>query len=208
MSDDDELQARLRAADPAADLAPADPDGVVRLVADVTSTELTSENRATGTHGRSRLTWLVAAAAVGAIAIGSVFAVRAWRDDEPAPTAGDYSATKLITFLTVPSTPAARCAMPSAELLSSADVAVDGTVAALEDGSATIKPEHWYAGTPTDDLYVQAPTPELERLLGATDLRVGGRYLLAANQDVLMVCGLSGPYDERLAALYAEAFEG
>ena len=32
-------------------------------------------SRATGTHGRNRLTWLVAAAAVAAIAAGGAFAV-------------------------------------------------------------------------------------------------------------------------------------
>ena len=49
---DDELRDRLRAADPASSLPPADPERVARLLEDVMSTELTTENRETGTRGR------------------------------------------------------------------------------------------------------------------------------------------------------------
>ena len=47
---DDELRGRLRASDPAASLPPADPTRVARLLEDVMSTELTTENRETGTR--------------------------------------------------------------------------------------------------------------------------------------------------------------
>ena len=59
MSDDDELRARLRAADPASSLPPADPERVARLLEDVMSTELTTEYRETGTRNRGPLTWAV-----------------------------------------------------------------------------------------------------------------------------------------------------
>ena len=64
--DDDSLLARLRAADPAASLPPAGPERVADLLEDVMSetTTRTTESRDTGTHDRSPLTWLVAAAAV------------------------------------------------------------------------------------------------------------------------------------------------
>ena len=92
---DDELRDRLRAADPAASLPPADPERVARLLEDVMSTELTTENRETGTRDRGPLTWLVAAAAVVVIAGIGLFAFLA-HDDEPAPptAAGGQTVTE------------------------------------------------------------------------------------------------------------------
>src|SRR3954452_24176587 len=92
---DDELQQRLRAADPAATLSPGDPAGVARLVEDVMSTELTTESRETGTRHRSPLTWLVAAAAVVVIVGAGIFGVRALTgDDQTPPTAqADHPST-------------------------------------------------------------------------------------------------------------------
>ena len=45
---DDELQVRLRAADPAASLPPADPSRVARLLEDTMSEDPSAESRATG----------------------------------------------------------------------------------------------------------------------------------------------------------------
>jgi hypothetical protein len=56
----DELFARLRDADPAAALPPADPDRVARLLEDAMSHDTMTESRETGTRGRSPLTWLAA----------------------------------------------------------------------------------------------------------------------------------------------------
>src|SRR6187200_2367599 len=80
---DEELRQRMSAADPASTLPPGDPAGVARLVEDVMSTELTTENRETGTRERSRLTWVVAAAAVLVIAGAGFFGVRALTGDDP-----------------------------------------------------------------------------------------------------------------------------
>ncbi|MFI2708134.1 hypothetical protein ACH5WX_11360, partial [Nocardioides sp. CER28] len=67
MNDSDaDLHARLRAADPAAELPPADADDVDHLLNRVVHTDL----RETGTRRRNALTWLVAAAAVVVIAAG------------------------------------------------------------------------------------------------------------------------------------------
>ena len=124
----DELRARLRAADPAASLPPADPDRVARLLEDVMSTELTTENRETGTRDRGPLTWLVAAAAVLIIAGVGLFGVLN-HDDDPAapPTAVD---DKTVTELTAPSAAAyaAKCMVPSADLLRQQSVAFEGSV--------------------------------------------------------------------------------
>ena len=202
----DELHDRLRAADPAASLPPADPQRLARLLEDVMSTELTTENRRTGTRDRSPLTWLVAAAAVLIIAGVGLFAVLA-HDDDPAapPTAGD---DRTVTELTAPSPEAyaARCMVPNAEALSQQELAVDGTVTSIDDGIVTLTVTEWYAGEPTDLVRVQAPEAQLQELVGAVGFQDGGRYLVSATDGQVTVCGFSAPWSEELAALYAQAF--
>ena len=205
---DDELTARLRAADPASSLPPADPGRVARLLEDVMSTELTTENRATGTRGRGPLTWLVAAAAVLLIAGVGVFGLLNHDADPPAPpTAADY---KTVTELSAPSPVAygARCMVPNAQLLRQQSVAFEGIVTQLADDVVTLEPTRWYTGDETDLVRVQAPPAAIQDLVGAVRFEEGGRYLVSASDGQVTVCGFSAPYSERLAALYREAFAG
>jgi hypothetical protein len=205
---DDELRARLRASDPAASLPPADPTRVARLLEDVMSTELTTENRETGTHDRGPLTWLVAAAAVLIIAGVGLFGVLR-HDDDPAapPTAVD---DKTVTELSAPGVAAynAKCMVPNAEIVSHQTVAFDGTVTMLADGVVTLTPSHWYAGDETDLVRVQAPLEDMQQLVSAVRFEDGGRYLVSATDGQVTVCGFSAPYSADLAAVYAEAFPG
>lgn len=207
MTDDqrDDLRDRLRAADPASSLPPADPQRAARLLEDVMSTELTTENRATGTRGRGPLTWLVAAAAVLIIAGIGVFAVVGHDDPAAPPTAADG---RTVTELSAPSPAAyaARCMVPNAEALAQQQVAFDGTVTTLADGVVTLTVGHWYAGGPTDLVRVQAPPDALQELVGAVHFEQGGRYLVSATSGQVTVCGFSGPYSADLAALYDQAF--
>jgi hypothetical protein len=204
----DPLEQRLRAADPAATLAPAHPDRVQRLLEDVMSTELTTENRATGARHRGPLTWAVAAAAVVLIAGVALFGLLR-HDDTPAapPTA---SGAQSVTELGAPTATAyaARCMVPSSRTLAQQTVAVEATVTTLADGVVTLTPSRWYAGRPTDLVRVQAPEQDLQALVGAVRFHEGGRYLVSASAGQVAVCGLSGPWSSRLAALYADAFPG
>lgn len=202
----DELRDRLRAADPASSLPPADPDGTARLLEDVMSTELTSENRETGTRDRGPLTWLVAAAAVLIIAGIGLFGVFNHDDDPMAPpTAVD---DQTVTELTAPSAAAyaAKCMVPSADLIGQQTVALAGTVTAIADGMVTLAVGHWYTGDPTDLVRVQAPPADLQQLIGAVSFESGGRYLVSATDGRVTVCGMSAPWSADLAALYDEAF--
>jgi len=202
----DPLRARLLAADPAASLPTADPDGVARLLEDVMSTELTTESRETGTHDRSPLTWLVAAAAVVIIAGIGVFALLGHDDDRAAPpTAAD---SQTVTELGAPAAAAysAKCLVPTAETLAQQQVAFDGTVTAIADGVVTLRVSHWYAGGETDLARVQAPPEELQQLIGAAHFEQDGRYLVSASNGQVTVCGFSAPWSADLAALYQQAF--
>ena len=66
---------------------------------------------------------------------------------EPAPT---------VTTLGAPTAGAGKCMVPTAELLGTQTLAVDGTVTDLTDGVATLEVTRWYAGEPTDLLRVEA----------------------------------------------------
>jgi hypothetical protein len=209
MSDHDELFARLRDADPAAPLDPVDPERVARLLEDAMSHDTLTESRETGARHRSPLTWLVAAAAVVLIAGVGAFALWGGEDGSPAspPTAAEGGPT--VTDLTVPASGTSRCMVPTARVLSNAEVAVEATVVAVESGVVTLDVSHWYAGEPTDQVRVDQASADRSALVGAPEFEDGGHYLVAGSAEGdLMVCGFSGAYSEDLATMYAEAFGG
>ena len=197
---DDELQVRLRAADPAASLPPADPSRVARLLEDTMSEDPSTESRATGTHGRGPLTWLLAAAAV--------LGVARLDDDEQRARVAEHEPT--LTELRAPAAAAyaARCMLPSARTIASQEVAFEGTVDDIADGVVTLTPTHWYHGPETGMVLIESPAARLADLIGAARFEVGQSFLVSATGRQVTVCGLTAPYSTDLAALYAEAFPG
>ena len=215
MSDEhDELRARLRAADPASSLPRPDPDRVARLLEDTMSHPETPDARPGSTRPRSPLTWLVAAAAAVIIAGAGVFAVMNQSSETGAPAAGpeptsSSTGAASTTELVAPGAAATsgRCLPPSADVLSGAEVAFDGTVEGIEGDLVTLRATHWYAGPPTDLVTVRGPSEDLQALLAAVDFQDGGRYLVAASTGGrVMVCGFSADHSPRLERLYARAF--
>lgn len=194
--DDEDLQARLRDADPAGALAPADPARVARLVEETVRTETA------GTR-RTPVAWLAAAAAVVVLAGGGIWLARG--DDGPAPPAG---AEQTVTTLDASAPRAGRCMVLSADLLGAQELALDGTVTEVADQTATLEVTRWYAGGETDLVELAAPAADLTALIGAVQLEVGQRYLVAATDGSVAACGMSAAYTPELAALYAEAFGG
>lgn len=199
---DDELRARLRAADPAVALAPADPARVSRLLDESTG----AGDPAPSSAGRP-LAWLAAVVAVVAVAGAGVVVLTDRADTPSAPTAAQGDPT--VTELTVPARSAGRCMVPSARTLSGAAVAVDGVAASVRGGVVELDVSRWYAGERTDVLRVDQAWGAAAALVGATRFEEGKRYLVAgtAEGDV-MVCGFSGPWTRQLASRYREAFGG
>ena len=70
----------------------------------------------------------------------------------------------------------------------------------------TLEVGHWYRGGDADQVTVQAPPAEMQALIQAVDFQDGQRYLVAANDGFVTACGMTAPYSDELAALYAEAF--
>jgi hypothetical protein len=220
---DDELQQRLYAGDPASDLTPADPARVARLLEDTMNADLTDatadeqhehdgehESRETGIRNRSPLTWLVAAAAVLLAAVG-VFSLLG-NDPDPAdvPSAGPTSASTptSMTVLTAPAETNGRCMAPNAQALATAQLAFSGTVETVSADRVEIVPDRFYQGDPVDVIEVRAPAQQMTALVGAVRFEEGRRYLVSTTNSEVTVCGFSGPYSPDLEALYVEAFPG
>jgi hypothetical protein len=197
--EDTELFERLRAHDPAASLPPAEPAQVARLLEEAVSHDLD-----TPTRRRTPLTWLVAAAALLVLAGVGVFAVAGGDDEPQVPTAQDPAPT--VVELSARPPVAAKCAVPTAEILSLQETAFDGTVSAIADGTVTLDVATWYRGGPADQVTVDAPPTDMQALVQAADFQAGQRYLVSANDGFVTVCGFTAPYSDDLAALYAEAF--
>ena len=226
-AEDRALRGRMAALDPVATLPAADPAWVARLVQEARSDEGdldVPETRQTGVHDRSRLTWLVAAAAFVLIAAVGAFAL-VDRGDDDVPAAGPGSAdtrsssdpstgstgreTGETTVLSAPAgVGSGRCAVASADVLARQTLAFDATVTALTDGLVTLEPTKFYAGEPTDVVEVQAPPRVLSELLLAVDFEEGERYLVSAVEGEVSVCGYSGAWSPELERLYVAAFAG
>ncbi|NPC98857.1 hypothetical protein [Nocardioides sp. zg-DK7169] len=208
--DDEHLRARLRDADPAASLPPADPSRVARLLETTMSDDPLNETRQDGTRNRSTLTWLVAAAALVVIGGAGAFVLTNGEDEPTVPAAEEsIEPTGEIAPVTTlaAAAPGGRCGVPTAALLAQQEVAFQGTVQEVDEDVVVLVPSVFYAGAPSDLVEVQGPPQELGALLQAVPFEEGETYLVSATDGQVSLCGLSGPVDPDLQALYVEAFD-
>lgn len=194
---DDELLARLRAADPARHIGEASSwtDELVEAVMDDRTQP-----------ADSRRTWLLAgavAAAVLAVGGGTYAALGgAGDDDEQGPTPGVARTIELA----VPEPDAMQmCMQFSVDGLRPMELAFSGTVAEVDGETARIDTDHWYKGGDADVVLLQAPSADV-LLEGGITFEEGERYLVTATAGTVSSCGFSGPWTAEMAAAYDEAF--
>ncbi len=108
--------------------------------------------------------------------------------------------------LTADGSTAGKCAVPNAETLAGFDTAFAGTVTSLEDGTATLAVDRWYAGDEAATVTVDAPSQDLQDLLLAVDFQQGSSYLVSATGGRVTLCGFTAEGTPELQALYDEAF--
>lgn len=109
--------------------------------------------------------------------------------------------------LTADGSAAGKCAVPSAETLAGFDTAFEGTVTSLDDGTATLAVDQWYAGGDgADTVTVTAPSDMLQDLLSAVDFQADRTYLVSADGDRVTLCGFSAEKSPELESLYTSAF--
>jgi ABC-type phosphate transport system substrate-binding protein len=128
---------------------------------------------------------------------------------EATTSPSDSGATSADTLaLTADGSSAGKCAVPSAEVLATFDTAFAGTVTSLQDGTATLSVDQWYAGGEASTVTVEAPSKDLADLLMAVDFEQGKSYLVSATDDRVTLCGFTAEQNPELQAMYEEAFAG
>jgi hypothetical protein len=219
--EDPQLRVVLAASDPARSLTPADPTGLARLLEDTMANDLDTRTdlpqQDTELRRRGPLAWLVSAAAVAAIAGGGYAVVASMQDDvvveQAAPTsppadrpADNPAGEPVVVALEAPTTLPARCAVPSPEILGSAEIAFAGTVTAVDGDTVTLTPTESYTGVSADEVEVFGMGPDVRALGVQPEFVVGGTYLVSATDGQMSVCGLSGEVSPELENLYELAF--
>ncbi|MBF4463214.1 MULTISPECIES: sigma-70 family RNA polymerase sigma factor [unclassified Rathayibacter] len=181
-----ELRDLLRAIDPVAALPPLTADELAALIAG-------EHERAT--LPRRRSPWLIAG--VGALSAGAAASLLL-------PFAlgvgvGSSSALQL------PAVAGAACSPVSASVLAPAQLAFRAEVRSIDAGTVTLQVLDRFVGDVEDSVTVrQTQQPAVD---GAPIVFESGvDYLIAANDDVIVTCGLSGQSSPELMQLYREAF--
>ncbi|WP_433794661.1 hypothetical protein [Actinoplanes sp. CA-252034] len=193
MTDDDDLRARLRRADPAASLEPASPAQVAHLVEEAMS--------------RNTRKWaLPVAAALVLIAGGAAWAVTTG-PDAPTPPSTPAPVPGRVVALTATAVQA-KCREPEPQLLAeSADFAFEGTVDKIENGQARLTVSHVFRGEAASVVTVAQAGETSEQMLGSGRFETGRNYLVSAADGSVMICGYSGEADSiGLRELYEKAF--
>lgn len=144
------------------------------------------------------------------VALAGLAACGADGDAEPGADASTPTSSTEVgsgtLALTADGSMAGKCAVPSAETLATFDTAFAGTVTSLDDGTATLSVDQWYAGEEAATVTVESPSRDLQDLLMAVDFREGRSYLVSATDDRVTLCGFTAEESPELQALYDEAF--
>jgi hypothetical protein len=216
---DERLRALLRGGDPAGSLRPADPAALQSLLEDIMSADLEIRPADPGLAEpprRTRATWLVAAAAVAAIAAGGAFAVTGLTGNGSSAPQADHPRTSTqqgntglagqTTQLTAAGTQT-RCAPLTPALLAQYDMAFQGTVTAVDGDTITFQTTEVFSGQVGETVQLTAPPAGFAKILSqGTTFQVGESYLVPAYQGAVSMCGYSGPATSDLQQVFKEAF--
>lgn len=203
----DELEARLRRADPVgsgAAVRPADgPDAVIlrRTIMDRDDEILTSEGArprpAPVPWWRRPLVLSAVGAAAAAALVITVVAVNSNGDD------ATLAEGPTVTYDLGASDSLLSCvALADIEPMVGAD-AFAGTVVSLDGELVVLDVDRWYAGGGAAQR-VQLRGADETVALDGVEFVVGEDYLVTAAENVVQVCGISGPATAELEQLYDE----
>ncbi len=198
---DDELLARLRAADPASSPGAPEPD-LDRLLEATMATQ-TQPRPSTPPVRRRR--WLIAAASAALIAAGGIGWGLAGNDTNNQPVASPPSTATAPLKLTVGSGATGKCRAVEVGDIRRMQVAFEGTATAVNGELVTLHVDHWYHGGTADTVEVQSDSDAVATLLGV-DFKAGESYLVTATNGQVSTCGESAPSNPDLRTLYQQAF--
>jgi len=201
---DDDLQARLRDADPARRQPDADSAWIDALAQSTMEAPMSTPEPAAG----GRRTWiLTAAAAVVVAALG----FGGWRAIDSSDDRSDEVAREKTSItLTVPKPDAmAMCMQLTPETVGQMTMAFDGTVAAISGDEVTLDVTKWYVGGDADQVKLtQVSTDTMLALEGGIQLEQGQRYLVTAHDGTVNGCGFTAQWTQELQDIFDQAFAG
>jgi hypothetical protein len=187
MTDDDDLRARLRGADPAAGLPPPPPGTIDRLMEETMSrTEVT-------TVPRHLPTMLAAAAALVLVAAGAAGWLLTRPGDTPGAPSAAASTAPAGTVRITAAGASAKCVEPTAPTLAErADLAFAGTVSAVNGDVVTVRVTEVFRGAAAGEVEIAQTSGASEQLLGTGGFETGRDYLVSSSAGTMLICGYSG----------------
>jgi len=200
----DELERRLRSADPA---APAAQEGAPTDVWIRDLVEATMHNSQHVPTQRSR--WLAVAASAAAITVlgaGAYAVLEPTDSPSGGPSASNVPAMELA--LSGTDDAMASCLPFSVEMLRPMPVAFSGTASTVDDGTVVLEVDQWYRGGESEQVRLAAPEGSHVALLGAVQFEQGTRYLVTASGGVVNSCGYTMEWDADSESSFQEAFGG
>ncbi len=206
---DDQLRAMLSALDPMSARVPVENSTSPRarhFLEQIMSQHTEFEAVAAKRAGRGK-TWLAAAAAVAAIAVGTTMAVNAGGNGDRNVVAQDQPKS-VLALQTAGGDPMMQmCMMFDVKQLSTAGVAFGGTVTAIGAEAVTLDVDRWFKGTPqADEVTIAIPPGGDNVALDGVAFVEGKRFLISATDGVLGTCGYSGPASAEFEKSFEKAF--
>jgi hypothetical protein len=188
---DDELLARLKSADPA--LTPHAPlPDIDRLVEDILTTDTALQTRNTvpakTAARRSRRQLLGLAAAAGLLLLGGGIAGGVMANNDN----GHSASTGPLTLTTHSGFGSQKCVTPSPDTLRGYPTLFVGTVTSIKGSTVTFRVDYWLKGGDTETVVLDSDASRPEALTFSE----GERYIVAAENGVVPVCGANGASDE------------
>lgn len=204
---DDDLRARLRAADPARHLT-----GSWQLEL----TEVGMNTPDTSGSSRNRVALVAAAAAIVVLAGIGAFAITG--DDDPAnQTAGEQTTGQdgqtgapdatTATYTLPAAAPQARCMPPNPAGIEKLDAAFQGTVVSTGEQQVVLAPSEYYTGDEADQVVLTYDPDEVISELLPVDFQEGKDYIVAVKDGQVQLCGYTAPARAQLDATYRRVLE-
>ncbi|WP_019876729.1 hypothetical protein [Sporichthya polymorpha] len=206
-SDEDRrLRALLTGLDPMSARVPVDPHTSPRArqqLEQIMSQNTEFETPVAQRAGRGK-TWLAAAAAVAAIAVGTTVAVTSNGGEDGEQV---VAAPTVMELQGNPSDPLmSMCLAFDVQQLAKAPVAFGGTVTEIGNEKVTLDVDRWYKGGNADVVTVKTPEGMPTAALDGVNWEKGQRYLISANDGMVDGCGYSGPASADFEKQFEKAF--
>ncbi|QHF25450.1 hypothetical protein GTU73_16600 [Rathayibacter sp. VKM Ac-2804] len=202
--EDSELRRLVRSTDPAEGLAPLTRAQLAEHRERAMGAQASGEPGTVSDPGgsdpvrRRRSPWLIVG--VGALAVGAAASLLL-------PFALGVTTGGSASALRLPATggPMDQCAPVTAEALAPSQLAFRAEVASIDDGTVTLRVIDRFAGDVGDAVTV---TQAAESAVDGAPIvfERGIDYLIAADGDTILTCGLSAADSPELTSLYREAF--